>query len=299
MDDEINKIIRHLLRHKEFARSALSISYPFSIDELRKYSDKLEWEWISTNPNILWSEPMYNEFENKIILEALKDNDSFPWTEEFIDKHIMDFFYEMDEEFGVMKSDFGSNEGLPWSESFIDKYIEHWDWNQLSTNRGIPFTIDLIQKYSDKWNFNSLEFNCRIISDPPLRSYINIFHNCDAHELIHNCPFCYKGEEIFDEYKDRAVSTDFIRCPNFKWSDDFGSKLRSKLRGEGDEQRVVDAIRLNIVNHWSIDLLDAFEEFWDYNIINLPDELTDYLAFAIKANKCLDKIMKELKVLSQ
>ena len=47
--EEIDRIVKHLLRHKDFARSVLSRSYPFTIAELREYSKILEWGRISMN----------------------------------------------------------------------------------------------------------------------------------------------------------------------------------------------------------------------------------------------------------
>ena len=201
----------------------------------------------------------------------------------------MDLFYEVDPEYGVSKSVFGLNPGLPWSEKFIEKYAEHWEWEYLSVNYHIPFTIDLIERYEDNWNFDSLELNSRIISDQALKSYLNVFYNMNAQKYFHSCQFCYKGEDIFEEYKGKLVPPDYFHCPNFNWTLDFASKLRTKLRGENDEERVVKIIMSKRFDHWSIDVLEAFEEFWDYNTLHLPVVLTNYLAFAIKRNGKLDE----------
>jgi hypothetical protein len=293
---EIERIIQHLLRHKEFAKGVISKSYPFTKSELRKYSDKLDWELVSANENISWTESLFNEFGSKINFEDLRENESFPWTEEFIDRYIKELFYNNDPEYGEWKSDFGWNKGLPWSEKFIDKYIEHWDWQFLSMNDNLPFTIELIEKYSDKWRYDLLEYNFGIKATPELKSYLNIFHNCNIQEDIHNCKFCFKGEEIFEEYKGMPVSPEFIYCPNFNWSDDFASKLRTKIRGENDEKIVVDVLTTKAFNHWSIDVLDAFEEYWHYDTSNFPDELTDYLAFSIKDSTGFEELMKKLSI---
>ena len=291
--NDIDRIVAHLLRHKEFGRKVISRSYPFSIAELRKYNKKLEWECISMNNKISWSESLFNEFENKINIEALRYNNSFTWTEEFIDKHIMDLFYEVDPEIGICKSVFALNSGLPWSEKFIEKYAEHWEWEYLSVNYFLPFTIDLIERYKDKWNFHSLELNSRIISDQSLKDYLNVFYNMNVQEIFHSCDFCYKSEEIFEEYKGKPISPDFFNCPNFNWTTDFASKMRRKLRGENEAKIVVKDIMDKPFDHWSIDVLDAFEEFWDYNALHKPVALTDYIAFAIKKNKRLEEVMAE------
>ena len=292
--EEINQIVEHLLSHKDFGRKVMSRSYPFSLAELRKYTKILEWVCVSMNNKISWTEQLFNEFENKIDIAALRDNESFPWTEEFIDKHFMDLFYEIEAEVGIRKSVFSLNPGLPWTEEFIEKYAEHWDWEYLSVNYFIPFSIDLLKRYEDKWNFDSLELNSRIISDQILKDYLNVFYNKNVQEYFHSCPFCYKGEEVFEEYKGKSVPPDFFNCPHFNWTPDFGSKLRSRLRGIGDEKIVVKNIMAKPFNHWSIDILDAFEEFWDYKTLHTPVALTDYLAFAVKKNGRLEEVMAKI-----
>ncbi len=91
--EEIDRIINFLGRHTSFAKTIISMGYPFSHDELSIYTDKLNWYWISCNGNIVWSESLFKEFESKINMEAFSGNETFPWTEEFIDEHFMDLFY--------------------------------------------------------------------------------------------------------------------------------------------------------------------------------------------------------------
>ena len=246
------------------------------------------------NSKISWTYSLFNEFEDKIDIEALRDNESFPWTEEFIDKHITDLFYEIDPEIGICKSVFSLNPGLPWSEKFIEKYAEHWEWEYLSVNYFIPFTIDLIEKYKDKWNFDSLELNTRIIAEHNLKDYLNVFYSRNAQEFFHSCQFCFKGEEIFEEYKGTPVPPDFFHCPNFNWTPNFATKLRLKLRGDNDQDIVVKNIMAKPFNHWSIEVLDTFEEFWDYNTLHIPIAVNDYLAFTIKKNRKLAELMAKI-----
>ena len=294
MKTEADQIVEHLLRHKEYAKLVISDAYPFNAEDLNKYSDKLDWIFVSMNSNIIWTESLFKEFEKKIDIGCLGGCTSFPWTEEFIDKYIFELFYEIHEEVEVQKSSFAYNPGLPWSEEFIDKYAEHWDWGWLSRNESIPFTIELIDKYSDKWSYCSLENNIRIVEDDTLRSYLNIFYDCDVREYFHKCEYCFKGEEILEEYKGRGYSADFCNCPNFNWSTDFASKLKKRLISKEAEERVAWEIVWKPFDHWSIDVLDSFEEFWDYHILHYETKLNDYLAFGLRDSGRLEEVMKEL-----
>ncbi|WP_448509996.1 hypothetical protein [Immundisolibacter sp.] len=291
MKTEADRIVEHLLRHKEYAMQVINYAYPFNADELRKFSDKLDWEFISMNSNIKWTEALYEEFKSMININALEYCSSFPWTEEFIDKHMVELFYSIDSEGEIEKSGFASNIGLPWSERFIDKYAEHWDWMWLSMNESIPFSIEMLDKYADKWDYDSLEFNKRIVKDETLKSYLNIFYDKDVREYFHRCEFCFKGEEIMEEYSGKSITTDICTCPNFNWMDGFASKLRKKLKHREGAERIARAIRWEDFNHWSIDVLDAFEEFWDYDVLWTDFKLTDYIGISINHRGILDAII--------
>jgi hypothetical protein len=294
MKTEADQIVEFLLRHKKFAFDAICRSYPFDEQELDKYSSLLNWRYVSMNCNINWNQYLFKKFEDKIDINALSYCNSFPWTEEFIDNNIADLFYDISSEGEIEKTCFASNIGLPWSDEFIAKYAEHLDWMWLSMNESISFTIELIDKYADKWDFDSLEFNSQIVNNPTLKSYLNIFYNRAVQENFHKCEFCFKGDEIIEEYWHKSISEEFCFCPNFKWSDKFASKMRSKITNCNSLKRIASNIRSRKFEHWSIDVLDAFEEYWDYKVLYLCDEVNDYLGFGLKDCGRLEEVMREL-----
>jgi hypothetical protein len=59
---------------------------------------------------------------------------------------------------------------------------------------------------------------------------------------------------------------------------------------------MVDVLTMKALYQWSIEVLDSFEEFWEYDILNFPNELTDYLAFAIKEYEKFEELIKELSM---
>jgi len=291
---EIDQIVQHLLRHKEFALNVLSSSYPFSVTELRKYADILDWFEVSANENIYWTESLFNEFESMIRVDGLRGNESFPWTEAFIDKHIKELFY-VDDPMGEWKSYFGMNKTLPWSEHFIDKYIEHWDLQFLSMNDNIPFTKELIDKYADNWRFDLLEYTLGTKADPELKSHLSKFYNCNIKDSTHNCKFCFQGEEYLEMYRGKQVSLEFIYCPNFNWPENFASKLKTTIRNREERLMIADIFLHKPFKHWSIDVLDAFEEYWEYDEHIFPRAVCDYLAFAIREADELENLMNKLE----
>ncbi len=288
-----DRVIDFLLRHKEFAKIAISKSYPFRREELNRYTDRLAWNWIADNNNILWTEKLFYEFEKKIGAGSLSHNTNFPWTEQFIDKYLYELFYDLESE-EVEKSSFAKNPTLPWSEEFIEKYTEHWDWMWLSMNEAIPFSTDLLDKYMDRWDRGGLESNQRIIKDQSLRAYLNISYDLDVRERIHSCEFCFKGEEIYEEYKGKMCSAGFCFCPNFNWTDGFAEQLRRRIISHKGAEFLCQRITWEGFNHWSIDILEGFEEFLDFNALRCDDTVPDYLAMHLKDSGKLDEVLNQL-----
>ncbi len=288
-----DRVIDFLLRHKEFAKIALSKSYPFQRQELLQYKDKIAWNWIGFNSNILWTEKLFYEFEKKINAGSLSFNTNFPWTEQFIDKYLYELFYDLDSE-EVVKSGFAKNPTLPWSEEFIEKYAEHWDWMWLSMNEAIPFTIELLNKYMDKWDRDELEYNQRIAKDQSLRAYLNMSYDLDVRERIHSCEFCFKGEEIFEEYKGKMFSVEFCFCPNFKWTESFAKQLRKRIVSYKSAEYLIQRITWQPFYHWSIDTLEDFEEFLDFDALRCFDSVPDYLVKHLKDSEKMYDLIKEL-----
>jgi hypothetical protein len=288
-----DRVIDFLLRHKEFAKIAISKSYPFRREELIRYTDSLAWNWIADNNNILWTEKLFYEFEKKINVVMLSDNTNFPWTEQFIDKYLYELFYDLDSE-EVVKSAFAKNPTLPWSEEFIEKYAEHWQWMWLSMNEAIPFTTDLLDKYMDRWVCSELEYNQRIAKDQSLRAYLNISYDLDVRIPIHNCEFCFKGEDLFEEYKGKSLSVEFCFCPNFNWTDSFSAQLRKRIYRHKAAEYLCSRISWQTFDHWSIDILEGFEEFLNFDPLRCISNVPDYLAKHLKDSGKLDELIKQL-----
>ena len=41
------------------------------------------------------------------------------------------------------------NETLPWSPEYIEKFKDNWDWKQLTYNKSIQWSLELLDKYSE------------------------------------------------------------------------------------------------------------------------------------------------------
>ena len=87
---------------------------------LEKYQDKIDWQELSGNSNILWTIPMLQKFKHRI-----------NW----------DKFSRCADEKTL-------------TENSIETFKEKWNWSELSNNYSI--TNQLLEKFADKWDWESV-----------------------------------------------------------------------------------------------------------------------------------------------
>ena len=52
----------------------ISKEHPFSLDQLEKYADRIDWEELSCNGNVFWTIPMLEKFKSRLNLRKLINN---------------------------------------------------------------------------------------------------------------------------------------------------------------------------------------------------------------------------------
>lgn len=87
---------------------------------LEKYQDKIYWQELSENRNVLWTIPMLHKFKPRINWDKLS---------RYADENTL-------------------------TENCIETFKEKWNWGELSDNRSI--TNQLLEKFADKWDWESI-----------------------------------------------------------------------------------------------------------------------------------------------
>ena len=87
---------------------------------LEKYQDKIDWQELSENRNVLWTIPMLHKFKYRINWDKLS---------EYADEDTL-------------------------IENCIETFKEKWNWSKLSYNCSI--TNQLLEKFADKWDWESV-----------------------------------------------------------------------------------------------------------------------------------------------
>ena len=90
---------------------------------LHKFRDKVDWEKISNNSNIMWTSSMLEKFEGWIDWDALSSS-----------------YY---------------HKGNIFTPANLEKFKSRWNWTDLSRN-DVGFTIEIIDRFVDKWDWEAL-----------------------------------------------------------------------------------------------------------------------------------------------
>ena len=96
---------------------------------LEKYQDKIDWQEVSKNRNILWTVPMLKKFKHRINWDLLS---------RYAEENVL-------------------------RENIIEIFKEKWNWGELSGNDYI--NNQLLEKFADKWDWESVIDNYNLYSN--------------------------------------------------------------------------------------------------------------------------------------
>lgn len=110
----------------------VSQSGSLSMTMIEKFADKLDWEEVSGNSNVIWTVEGINKFANRI--------------------HWDEFSRSCPENL--------------LSESTLQKFASKWDWKALSNRDDIYNNWRLLEKFADKVNWGEVITNWHIEKPP-------------------------------------------------------------------------------------------------------------------------------------
>lgn len=109
----------------EEAWKKLSNDFNWSETLLEKYQDKVDWNEISRNRNILWTIPMIQKFKNRINWDTFSE-----------------YFVKI--------------EGEMVTENIIETFKDKWNWHELSQNSDVSLSFELLDKFADLWDWEEI-----------------------------------------------------------------------------------------------------------------------------------------------
>ena len=106
----------------EAAWRELEGEFPWTLETLKKYGRKLDWDVVCNNPEILWTPEMLEELKNWISWTRLSQTDC----------------------------------DTILTVACLERFADYWDWEKLSDNGSIPLDYDTIDRFIDKWSWPEL-----------------------------------------------------------------------------------------------------------------------------------------------
>ena len=107
-----------------------------------KYPRIWDWNLLSSNIEILWSDELLSKYEYKWNWQILSENTSLCWSFELIEKYKNYWDYE----------ELARNKSILWTFELIDKY--QLEWRHLQFNTGMLWTIDLLERFEKEIDLN-------------------------------------------------------------------------------------------------------------------------------------------------
>lgn len=108
--------------------------FPWDEQTLEIYQDKVDWNALSMNKDVLWTPAMLEKFKAKINWHELSAFAKAPTLCKYN----------------------------------LERFIDYWDWDELSANDGLELTETLIDEFRTLWDWE------RIINRVSLRQLFNM-----------------------------------------------------------------------------------------------------------------------------
>jgi hypothetical protein len=245
--DEKTRVQILFLRRPQLFTSMVSLHYPFTIEELRKYSNVIDWTLLSSNRNIKWDLNLINEFELKFNFYLLLINASLDW-QNGIELILKDRFIKSLEDRNRYK------DNKPSSQKEFDKIID-------KHKGGISKLKVAYRDYLYDGNKDAICYK----SPKHYDTYVSVVTDEISETSLINGIF---GSELdegeyyhsrFDRYEH------YTECCNFGCHHKV--KLSQQLLEICEEKLNWKQISLNSTIPFTAELLKQFFEYWDFNLL--------------------------------
>lgn len=244
----------------------ISKYYPFNLQLLEKYEDKLDWKKLSTNENVEWSISLIEKFADKLSwgdtyysystepIEGLLTNSSMPWNAELIRK--------FQDRFDIMYwKHISQNENIKWSISSLNEFKHKLDWDLIM----VTVNPHLIISYIDN-SFNLSTLKEELKKNDIYNSFKkNFIWTYDLIETYNDRWFCAHFYKIDNDVRTLELIDKYPRI----WDWDNLSLLPWSFEQIKKYEHKWNWVRLSYNEQlpWSESFIDSFKDYWDYNYL--------------------------------
>lgn len=232
-----------------------SIKWTYNI--LKAYPDRINWDMISADSELINNNPaILSDFPYKLDWESLSGNEGINFTEDLIDKFETFWNWEY----------LSGNGAIDWNENLIAKYKSRINQDRLVNGNdelwlNIKYSRSIGKSFS---NSDSLKQ-----SDAPLSDDKMSEHHVTSSEYSSDPKF-YKAQ-LLESLEQRVDNLDWESASlnkSLPWSEELIEKYKDKWEWGHKEERedgsVAYAIGLtsNPSLPWSIELIKKFQDYW-------------------------------------
>lgn len=278
-----DKTLDFLFKCPEFFKNQQSRSYPFSKEQLVMYQDFLNWNLVSQNEEIQWTEDLIKTFQDKLDWKLFTTNSAA-----FKDLRLLEVFEDRIDWLGDNEFEGGSiamNYGLPWDLDFLKKYESRINFIKLSSNEAIPWTEEILDQYRERWYLDDLAFNKGIPWN--LKLFEKYLSNRITEMGFYLNPRITQEIEIIEKYSELVDWVYVFSNPNLPWEEErLLERWKSRLDWYGialnpyffkmdseffyknlerwEESNAFPALSANEALPWSIDFIREYETKWNW-----------------------------------
>jgi|GEM_PF-2523815 len=221
-------------RNQEYALKLCSLNFTFSEALIERYRNIIDWDYLSSNENIIWSSELINKYLYKWNWQGLSSNKSLPWS--------LDFYERFEDKFSLLEM--STNPKVPWNKNIFEKLTidefaldyacysgnHHWVisfieqvadiiiWESFCTNENINWSKDIVDRFSDKICWEELSRNRSLVVTTELfekyKSYFNM-------NLLFNNEAFWANNELRKKYIEHFPWDEASSFQKFNWSNDF------------------------------------------------------------------------------
>lgn len=269
-------------------------SLPWSVELLDKYVSRWNWDGVSRHHSLPWSMELLERYEDRWNWEVLSRNESLPWSLKLLERFEGRWDWKM-----LSKS-------LPWSLELLEQYEDRWDWKEISDNESLPWSLELLEQYEDRWNWWNLSFNGSLPWSLEMLARFEHRWHWDLLSANQSLPWSLDLVKRFQnkwKWGPLPCSTEVLSWLENNWEEvgPYGNVIFSLkfIQALGDRSNLSDyiysewipwseevlefierheddwwLISLQRIRPWSMQLLERFEERWDWGGLSSNSSLS-------------------------
>lgn len=246
-----NKYIKFLKKHPTFFVNLISLRYPLSYKLIEKFELYLNWEYLSANVNLKWTEEFIEKYKHRWHWTGqycLSHNPALPWSRKLIDTYLDKWDWR-----GIWS--LSTNTGIPFNKDLIQCYATKWNWHRLSWNQALRLSNELVGAFKDKWNWKGLSLNKTLTND--IKEQFADKFNFRIPQLVIEKPQNL-NEETIEQYREKWDWN------QLSWDEDIPWTIKLIVKYEDRWNFGEQGLSKNEALPWSLELIKKYEHKWNF-----------------------------------